>query len=213
MRCLAFVKKRDPRVKARRAQEAEERAQREKVNESRKKERELERKSRAAEVRAARDEAMDEDADALDEILASIALDEAIDANRQRRRRKERFGEEIESQSEESGDTQVDGGNDTADNDEIVSKASDHKASSADHDTTGAGLVRAAWAYSDSDEELHEEEDEDTLYCAACKKKFRTAAQNLNHQKSKKHIAAVKKLRAQLEAEDSNYVANGNAPP
>lgn len=54
----------------------------------------------------------------------------------------------------------------------------------------------------DDDSELDDEEDTDDLYCVACKKPFRSAAQKTDHERSKKHRTAVAKLRKQLLAED-----------
>lgn len=46
------------------------------------------------------------------------------------------------------------------------------------------------------------EEEDEHLFCAACRKPFRTRAQQGDHERSKKHRVNVEKLRTQLEAED-----------
>eukprot|EP00039_Didymoeca_costata_P013855 m.217367 g.217367 ORF g.217367 m.217367 type:complete len:92 (-) comp15885_c0_seq10:1688-1963(-) len=50
------------------------------------------------------------------------------------------------------------------------------------------------------DEEYGDEEEEQTeFYCEACKKLFKKEKQWKNHERSKKHLAAVAKLRTELE--------------
>ena len=47
-----------------------------------------------------------------------------------------------------------------------------------------------------------EEEELEELFCVACRKTFRTRAQQNDHERSKKHKANVQKLRKKLKAED-----------
>eukprot|EP00045_Choanoeca_perplexa_P014276 m.166798 g.166798 ORF g.166798 m.166798 type:complete len:620 (+) comp16631_c0_seq4:2735-4594(+) len=62
-----------------------------------------------------------------------------------------------------------------------------------------------SWAddfYGDEDERA-----EDGMYCVACNKAFKSEKQWENHQRSKKHLKAVAELRAELEAEDADFLA------
>ncbi|KAJ1977744.1 hypothetical protein H4R35_002178, partial [Dimargaris xerosporica] len=46
-------------------------------------------------------------------------------------------------------------------------------------------------------------DDPNALYCVACQKRFKSTAQKENHLKSKRHIQALERLRAELEADDA----------
>jgi hypothetical protein len=55
----------------------------------------------------------------------------------------------------------------------------------------------------DDDDEEEEEEEVEQHYCVVCEKRFRSAAQLANHEKSKKHLEAVTALREVLEEEEA----------
>jgi DnaJ homolog subfamily A member 5 len=189
---VAFVKKRDVRVKARKAAEAEDKEERERLSREKQAREQAERRDRAADTRAQRDEAIDEDANALDDILAQVAIDDKIErkVGKARRRRKQH-----DSQADED-DNNIDGD----DNESNVHDNDDGNASAEN----GVDL--------DEDFERNEgeenEEEEDGLYCFACRKIFRTPAQKLNHEKSKKHVAAAKRLQRLLDKEDAHFAAS-----
>ncbi|PXF47736.1 DnaJ-like [Gracilariopsis chorda] len=169
---VKFVKKRDPRVIKRREQEEKEREERE---EARKQNEEMEKEKKrdeAQRVKEAREAVLEEDADALDEILAGIALDEKIERRKQRRRAR---------------GTDDDGDDDTPDDDE-----QNDDSDVDEHDQFS------------SEEELVED-----LYCIACKKVFRTAAQRADHERSKKHKAATAKMKRQVLQEEEQFVGEG----
>merc|ERR1719313_431144 len=66
-----------------------------------------------------------------------------------------------------------------------------------------AELERWAAAEAEAEEsESEEEEKEEAMYCPACRKSFKTAKAFDSHAKSKKHLARVAELRAELLAED-----------
>lgn len=175
----AFVKKRDPRVASRKTQEENERAEKQKEASAKEKIRLQQRKDNAAHTRAARDEALEEDAAGLDEILASIAKDERIERNRRkkgRRRRQKAFN--FEEDVNNSAET------------EDISSGED-----GNFETNGKSLSGSS--EEDEDGDLSSESEED-LYCIACRKAFRTIAQKTDHERSKKHRGAVAKLKKEV---------------
>ncbi|CAN8067281.1 unnamed protein product [Agarophyton chilense] len=168
---VKFVKKRDHRVIRRRAEEEKERKERERVRKHKETIEKEERRGEAQRVREAREAVLEEDADALDEILAGIALDEKIERRQQRKRAKGASDEETDSDTEEEEDID--------------------DASVGDDDQ-----------FSSEEEELIED-----LYCVACKKSFRTSAQKADHERSKKHKAAMTKMKRQVLREEKDYLA------
>lgn len=185
---VAFVKKRDPRIQARKVFEEASRGEREQELERRNAKEKEERKSRAEDSRAQRDAVLDEDAEELDRILEQVRIDEKIakrgGGGKKRRGRKMESSEEDEAPGEESmvgGDIDADGETDVGD-----VKGGDERS-----------------------EDIGEEDDEEVeeLYCAACRKPFRTEGQMQNHMQSKKHIAAAKKLKRQLMKQDAKFGA------
>lgn len=49
-----------------------------------------------------------------------------------------------------------------------------------------------------------EEEEVEQHYCVVCEKRFRSAGQLANHERSKKHLEAVAELRQLLEEEEQD---------
>lgn len=188
---VAYVKKRDPRVARRKEEEAREKELAETRFQQRAEEKKRERAKDAERTRAARDEALEEDAEGLDEILATMALDEERDRQRGRRRGKKKnrgIASEEEEQSEEGERNEVD-------------------EQDIDENLSGEGLD------DEQDEQYEQEETEseeelENLYCAACRKPFRTPAQMEDHERSKKHKTAIAKLRTELLAEDDAFAAS-----
>eukprot|EP00178_Gracilaria_changii_P011333 TRINITY_DN322_c0_g1_i1.p1 TRINITY_DN322_c0_g1~~TRINITY_DN322_c0_g1_i1.p1 ORF type:complete len:519 (+),score=138.01 TRINITY_DN322_c0_g1_i1:156-1712(+) len=167
---VKFVKKRDPRVVKRREQDEREREERERARKERETIENEERRDEAQRVREAREAVLEEDAEALDEILAGIALDEKLERRRQRR-----------------------------------------KARGSDQDSAGDTREEQDGADSTSeDEKQFSSEEEDVLedlYCVACKKAFRTSAQKADHERSKKHKAAMTKMKQRVLKEEEDYLA------
>jgi DnaJ homolog subfamily A member 5 len=204
---VSFVKKRDIRVKARKVADAEEKSERERLAREKHEFAKAERKERAADTRAQRDEAMDEDANALDDILAQMALDDKLERNtgscRRRRGRLDSstdddvLGENVhedEDDAEDCGYENAETGNDDGDAD----------AAAGSSNINFAGDQKPA-RRSEQDEDDAEQQDDDDTYCFVCRKLFKTPAQKLNHEKSKKHIVAATSLRKRLEAEDARF--------
>ncbi|CAL8078053.1 unnamed protein product [Orchesella dallaii] len=64
-------------------------------------------------------------------------------------------------------------------------------------------IKEMAGVYGDANSEEESDEDEiSCLYCAACNKSFRTEKAFANHEKSKKHLTQVEKLREEFEDEE-----------
>lgn len=58
---------------------------------------------------------------------------------------------------------------------------------------------------------LQESEEVEEHYCVVCEKRFRSAGQLANHERSKKHLEAVAELRELLqeEEEDADWLLVG----
>lgn len=163
---VMFVKKRDKRVIERREQEERAKERAEEEAQERMKVRKRERVEDMERVRKARDEVLEEDADALDEILAGIELDERIERRKVRRGKQREGGDEEDEGTEDDGDLDED--------------------------------------LSSTDEEVED------LYCVACKKPFRSAAQKTDHERSKKHKAAVANMKKQVLREEKDFGGDGS---
>lgn len=188
---VAYVKKRDPRVARRKEEEAREKELAETRSQQRAQEKKRERAKDAERTRAARDEALEEDAEGLDEILATMALDEERDRQRGRRRGKKKnrgIASDDEEQSEEVDGNELD-------------------EQDLDENLDGEVLDNEQDEQYEP-EETESEEELENLYCAACRKPFRTPAQMEDHERSKKHKAAIAKLRKELLAEDDAFAAS-----
>eukprot|EP00172_Hildenbrandia_rubra_P002651 Plantae.Rhodophyta-Hildenbrandia_rubra.ctg36574.p1 GENE.Plantae.Rhodophyta-Hildenbrandia_rubra.ctg36574~~Plantae.Rhodophyta-Hildenbrandia_rubra.ctg36574.p1 ORF type:complete len:528 (-),score=108.51 Plantae.Rhodophyta-Hildenbrandia_rubra.ctg36574:199-1782(-) len=176
---VAWVKRRDTRVKERRQmeQEAKEKESRrraqEKVEKKKEREETLRNKSKASE------DALDEDAEGLDEVLKALELDEEIAQREQSKAAASR------RQSYANGAEY-----DHDDEDELASSENEI----VDVET-------------EDDNYEHEEDRPDDFYCIACKKLFRSTAQLRNHENSKKHKQIVSQMRKNLVAEDEGLRA------
>lgn len=184
----AFVKKRDPRVARRRKEEQEERERKADEAKERQKAKKQLRKDNAEQMRAARDQALEEDADALDKILEAIALDERMDARSKKKKKTRREHGAVSGSEDEASTSEA---LTDAESEDDVDEQSEN----------GVGPESADCATSVSDEDL----EEDDLYCVACKKPFRTAAQKTDHERSKKHKSAVAKLKRQILKEERAF--------
>lgn len=60
---------------------------------------------------------------------------------------------------------------------------------------------------------LQESEEVEEHYCVVCEKRFRSAGQLSNHERSKKHLEAVAELRELLqeEEEDADWLLVGGS--
>jgi DnaJ homolog subfamily A member 5 len=206
----AFVKKRDPRVSARKVAQAESKDLREKATKAREAQDAKDRKARAADSRAQRDAVLDEDAEDLDRILEQLQLDEELDGKKSRTRGKRALDDASASGDSDyscDSDSEVDGcpweerGTASAVHPKATRRAKETDTSELEGSTTGRG--DGAGDY-EGPFELFDEIEED-LYCIACKKIFRTAGQKQNHEQSRKHIAAAKKLRIQFLGDESLF--------
>lgn len=203
---VAFVKKRDPRVKARKTLEAERKDEREKAAEMLKTQNSLDRKARAADFRAQRDAVLDEDAEELDRILEQLQLDEELDNGTNRRDRSQNVADDSDSSSIVGHDAELETDTD-GENRKRASVDSAKSVASNDGDDSVVPEGRDLRGQPVSDEladSVGDTEEED-LYCFACKKVFRTPGQKQNHEQSKKHAVAAKKLRVKLMKEDALF--------
>lgn len=203
----AFVKKRDPRVVRRRREEQQVQEKRQELVKERQRAKARLRKHNAEQMRAARDEALEEDADGLDQILEALALDERIEADNKRAKKKRRgkkavisYSEDEASTSEAEGEEDMDSLDRAGDSDgnggPSDTRVGDH--SSVQDDEAGSELDELE----DEDDEGKEEVD---LYCVACRKLFRSGPQKSDHERSKKHRSAVAKLKRELLKEEKAF--------
>lgn len=216
---VAHAKKRDPRVARRKVEEEQIRKEQERLKEERKREQERQRQETMKEVRAAREQALEEDGEALDTILASIALDERIE-RRQRREKRRRAraksdgrddddgdddddndGEDAQQQSQYNGAVEVDGGDD---DDQVVV---DDDAIENDAEQTNGEMEGPDDIETGSSEDMEDDDGvlAEELYCAACRKLLRTAGQMADHIRSKKHKLAEARLRRRLLKEEVQF--------
>lgn len=209
---ISFVKKRDPRISRRREQEEQERVEQEaraKVEGERRKQ---QRKVELEHARVLRGEALEEDAEGLDEILANIALDERIDKRQRRAERRRKHRSKRESDH---------GGGSKSGNSDAEENASDD-CTGTDENITEAGGGGDMKGYNDTsngldtDDEAESGESADVeateeLYCAACRKSFRTLAQKCDHERSKKHKANVGRLQKEVLREEAEFADKSGA--
>lgn len=200
----AFVKKRDPRVARRRKEEQELREKKQAEAKEREKIKAQIRKDNAESIRAARDHALEEDAEGLDQILEALALDELLEQQQRKKTMKRaRAKQQIVSASDdENSESEA-----VTDADASSGDDADETNASESDDITDRGAEAE-----EEDDEVEVEEEEEDLYCAACRKPFRTAAQKSDHERSKKHKSAVAKLKRELLKEEKVFAkAQGEA--
>lgn len=178
---VAYVKKRDPRVAHRKKEEEALKAKQEQERIDRERKKAATRKQDAEQTRLMRDMALEEDAEALDEILRSIELDDRIE-RRKNKKKRNRAG--VGAQRETIGYSEEE--NEEGDAIQLPSDSEHLQESSDDNDS-------------------EEDMEEDERYCVACRKTFRSAAHRVDHERSKKHKAAVTKLRRQMEKEERDF--------
>lgn len=181
---VAFVRKRDPRVVKRRKEEEEERARKEEERIQREKDRKKARIEDFKEAKMMREQVLEEDAEALDEILRSIEIDEEIEESERRKRERG----DVDDEDSHGDDERIPGDENTIE---------------AESGSGGEPVDVDAVEANEDPESDNLEVDE--LYCAACRKPFRTVAQKSDHERSKKHKSAVAKLRKQLLSEDKEF--------
>lgn len=208
---VAFVKKRDPRISRRREQEQHNRVVQEARAKAENERKKLQRKVDLEHARALRDEALEEDAAQLDEILANIALDERIDrrqrrAQRRRKNKPNRNGRSDSDSETEDCETEEDASNSYADGSTGDNDGAGDEEAKDDDDDASNGLAGDDGAGSDESAEAEVSEE---LYCAACRKSFRTAAQKSDHERSKKHKSNVGKLQREILHEEAEFAKNG----
>lgn len=198
---VSYVKKRDPRVARRREQEERDRIEQEARIKFEDECRREQRKRELEQARVMRDEALEEDAEQLDEILASLELDEKIDRRQQRihRRRQKNLsspiGNDDKNSDVERNRAEGVGGDFSAQQIENVDAQDDVLDDSAiSNDAKEADGIESI--------ESGDSSNAEELYCTACRKTFRTAAQMLDHERSKKHKTNTAKLRRQVLAEE-----------
>lgn len=203
---ISFVKKRDLRVLNRRKEEERLREQEEARKEAQRKKEQEEREKNLEFVRAIRDQALEEDAEELDNILANIALDERIE-RRQRKNRKR------QSNAENSDEVaEYDSGEGVEEEDERDNENVNHETFRGMENAISERDEDTADLESQNDDSTESEEDQrpEELYCAACRKPMRTVGQMADHVRSKKHKAAEKRLRREVLAEEAEFLAASN---
>lgn len=202
---VSFVKKRDPRISRRREQEEQERVQQEARAKIENERRMQQRKVELEHARVLRDEALEEDAEELDEILANIALDERIDRRQRRAERRQKYRSKRDNHNSsgnesENSETEEGGSEGCVESDEEVSKVA------GDGETKFNGVSNGSNPGDtiESDDSAETETMEE-LYCAACRKSFRTLAQKCDHERSKKHKSNVGKLQREVLREEAEF--------
>lgn len=202
---VSFVKKRDPRVKARKGLEAERKGEREKAAEMLKTQNSLDRKARAADFRAQRDAVLDEDAEELDRILEQLQLDEELENGTRSRDRSRNAADDTGSPPSECHHDDLDSDADFGNRDESSVKSANSDVSTDEGDPSMPEGIELQGQRPHEVADSAEDSEEEDLYCFACKKLFRTQGQKQNHEQSKKHVLAAKKLRTKLMKEDALF--------
>lgn len=202
---VSFVKKRDPRISRRREQEEQERVQQEARAKIENERRKQQRKVELEHARVLRDEALEEDAEELDEILANIALDERIDRRQRRAEKRQKYrwkrdNDNSSSNESENSETDEGGSEGCVESDEGTYKAAGYREAKYNGDANGLDADDAI----ESDESAETETMEE-LYCAACRKSFRTLAQKCDHERSKKHKSNMGKLQREVLREEAEF--------
>jgi DnaJ homolog subfamily A member 5 len=214
---VAFLKKRDPRVKARKEIEAQENIELEKLAKEKQIRDKAQREEAAAFMRAQRDELLDEDGDALDDILAQLAFDEDLESPTSRRRGRGRRRKRDLAENAGFADNEENAENEENASEELDCPHTPNK--SRDHTNCNDTEANSPEEFcnpgntpkvepSGDEQNANEANDqvsdlEDNFYCVACHKAFRSQAQKVNHESSRKHLTAARKLRSRLEAEDN----------
>ena len=183
---VEFVKKRDPRVIKKREQEEREKQARIERKNLEKAEKKMKKEKRRRERALESEDSFEDDADALDEVLRALEIDEAIEKG------------EVVPDQEDSEDEEVDENGVESDAENPDVNGFERKMYNGEEEREEEENEEEAIAH--VDEEDNDEQEE--LYCAVCKKSFKSSAQRENHEKSKKHKAAAQKLRKKLLAED-----------
>lgn len=208
---VAFVRKRDPRVKAQKDAEKERQDEREAAARRRQVQDSADRKARAAESRAQRDAVLEEDAEELDRILEELAIDEEMDLQGRRRgKRGRRLPNQLEVEGDVDAGEEFDGSEgDCAAEDVFVQNGANslgqREKSGAPSGERGEGYNLETVGLEQARESSDGSQGEEDLYCVACRKLFKSQAQKSNHEQSRKHLAAVAKLRDQLLREDAQF--------
>lgn len=212
---VSFVKKRDPRVQARKEFEQQAKVQRDNLEKERQQQLHALKQAQAADLRAMREQALEQDAPALDQILEQLAIDERIEQG-------VHVSAKVYSSHHSSTETDSDALSSDCEHpgDVIPRQRQSDGNPNADHAAGDQDGIEDGQA--DENRDAREQQDiaqrhgtvgdhsdpgtrQQDLFCPACRKKFRTVPQMDNHLQSKKHIAAAAKLRSQLAAEDAQF--------
>lgn len=206
---VQFVKRRDPRVRAKKDYQEQTKRQREEVQK-------LQLKERQAKAQIARDEwkaqveadmAEAEEEDRRQGRVRLADLDDDYDyggkkgkkgKKKKNKKKQSKYDEEPEQEQEMTDDPISDAGNPSAEGGK--GEPSDGEAPvEFDHGNEEPPSADTAEVDSyDDDEEEETESEEETWRCECCKKDFKSEGQLNNHMQSKKHKAAWKKYQGKL---------------
>lgn len=204
---VSSVKKRDPRVAKRKREEEHARKEDQKEKERLKVEREAMRKIELEMTRAMRDEALEEDGEALDSILASIALDERLERLERRRARQRKGNADVEVEEKQLAEQEEE------DNINVEVKEGEgniQDSGGASDDVCDEHGNKGMDGLSEDSEENEVPAEE--LYCAACRKLLRTPGQLTDHLRSKKHKAAAAHVRQDVLKEEQLFATSESHP-
>jgi DnaJ family protein A protein 5 len=101
---------------------------------------------------------------------------------------------------------------DDFDDDEEDSELSDEEGDSQDQENNMNAQEEDAPPQDEGDAEPEEDEELDELYCYACKKRFKSDKQKLNHEQSKKHKETVAKMRKEVMLDDEEPTSDVSSP-
>ena len=225
LQLVAFVKRRDPRVKAKK--EEQEREKREKTAKQKQEQDERKREQQKAKEAWRENQQREmEQAEEQDRLAGRIRLADLEDdydyggGKKKKGKKRKNKRVEVSDDEEEDGD-----GFDTA-NKEVGLKGDDDaidNANGENREASGLDVTEdddegnamqavpndADDMYVSSSEEEEEEEDEpDVWRCECCRKDFKSEGQMENHMKSKKHKEAFKKYQAKLKKKEEEILAD-----
>jgi DnaJ family protein A protein 5 len=200
---VRFVKRRDPRVQARKRQQDEEQAARQKRQQQEAAARRVETKKAREQWRQQTEEEMAaaEEEDRLAGRIRLADLEDDYDyggkkgkGKKKKKKRKQQQEEEQEDSKSASAEDEVDGDGDTVD----TGSAEDEEGAPADANFPPAHEAPIEPEKESKEEEGEEDEAPEIWRCECCRKDFKSEGQMENHMKSKKHKLAWKMYEAKL---------------
>eukprot|EP00980_Cylindrotheca_fusiformis_P022538 scaffold9425_cov97-Cylindrotheca_fusiformis.AAC.2 len=221
---VSFVKRRDPRVKAKKQEMEEQKLEQQRQQkieaEERKREQQLAKEAWQEEAAAAMMEAAEEDRLAGRVRLADLEDDYDYGGGKKKKGRgkkkknKQLHVEEVEGHAEPDENVEDDAAENGTDslpkeeeNDQIAAENSEN-GEIGENDERDENGENSQMLHDEEDdeeyfsEESSSEEKPDTWRCECCKKDFKSEGQMENHMKSKKHKQAFKKYEAKLKKQE-----------